>query len=264
VTPRAAAGTLWLAMIGAALHIAMDLPTTYGTRVLSPFTETWYAMDWMPIIDIYLWAVLLGGVIWSQLRAVAAARVAIGVLLFTIGDYGTRAVLHEVALEQGASRNAAGQDSPCASSPTFVRHPSVIEAALAGPESCIEAAALPTFLSPLQWRIVRQYPNGYELSDRDVRYAARSVPPVWIPSEASPMVARARQGHASRVFLDFSRFPASRIVQTGSGRVVVRMTDVRFIGGPLRIERDQRMRAPFVVTVTLDEAGRILDEQYGN
>ena len=36
----------------------MDLPTSYGTRVLSPFDTTWFAFDWLPIIDIYVWAML--------------------------------------------------------------------------------------------------------------------------------------------------------------------------------------------------------------
>src|ERR1035437_6398903 len=45
--------------IGVIGHIALDLATSYGTRVLSPFRDTWYGVDWMPIADVYLWAVLL-------------------------------------------------------------------------------------------------------------------------------------------------------------------------------------------------------------
>ena len=48
-----------LAIIGTACHGLMDLPTAYGTRLLSPFVWTWYALDWMPIIDVYLWICLL-------------------------------------------------------------------------------------------------------------------------------------------------------------------------------------------------------------
>ncbi|HEV3139674.1 MAG TPA: metal-dependent hydrolase, partial [Vicinamibacterales bacterium] len=39
--------------IGIVLHVLMDLPTSYGTRLLSPFDWRWFAVDWMPIIDIY-------------------------------------------------------------------------------------------------------------------------------------------------------------------------------------------------------------------
>ena len=43
-----------VSMIGVLLHVLMDLPTSYGTRLLSPFDWHWFAVDWMPIVDIYL------------------------------------------------------------------------------------------------------------------------------------------------------------------------------------------------------------------
>src|SRR5262249_36046117 len=36
--------------IGIVFHIIMDVPTSYGTRLLSPFSWRWYAVDWMPIV----------------------------------------------------------------------------------------------------------------------------------------------------------------------------------------------------------------------
>src|SRR5262249_15837829 len=38
-----------LSVVGVTLHILMDLPTSYGTRLLSPFDWHWFAVDWMPI-----------------------------------------------------------------------------------------------------------------------------------------------------------------------------------------------------------------------
>ena len=47
-------GRLWVvSMIGAACHVLMDLPTSDGTRPLSPMAWTWFAQDWEPIDDIY-------------------------------------------------------------------------------------------------------------------------------------------------------------------------------------------------------------------
>src|SRR5687768_716553 len=43
-----------ISVFGVICHVLMDLPTSYGTRVLSPFTWSWFAVDWMPIIDVYL------------------------------------------------------------------------------------------------------------------------------------------------------------------------------------------------------------------
>ena len=262
---RTFARTLALALIGLGLHVLMDVPTSYGTRVLSPFVDTWYAMDWMPIIDIYLWAVLAAGVTLTHVRPRAATRIAWAVLVLTACDYAARGVLHESALADTAARTASAHASPCAASPTFVRHPAVIEAAIAGPESCIQAAALPTFLSPFTWRGIRQYPGGYELSERELGNPAAPVPHVWIPSEAGPLIARARATPTARVFLDFARFPAARIVQTSPDEVIARFVDVRFLGNPLSWDPDARARPPFVVTVALErETGRVLDERLGN
>src|SRR5207237_10301184 len=43
-----------ISIVGVLLHILMDLPTSYGTRLLSPFDWRWFAFDWLPIVDIYL------------------------------------------------------------------------------------------------------------------------------------------------------------------------------------------------------------------
>jgi inner membrane protein len=261
---RVLARTFGLAVLGAALHALMDLPTSYGTRVLSPFVETWYAMDWMPIIDIYLWGVLAAGVIAMYVRPSAARHVALAVLALMLADYTGRALLHASALRAAAARTAEGAAAPCAASPTLVRHPTVIEASGAGPGSCIQAAALPTFLSPFRWRAIRQYPNGYELSERSVRDESTPQPRVWIPSEAGPLIARARATRTARVFLDFSRFPAARVVQTGPEMSIVRFVDVRFVGNPVAWDQDARARSPFVATVALGAAGQILEERLGN
>src|SRR5207253_10223845 len=47
-----------VSMIAIVCHVLMDLPTSYGTRLVSPFAWTWFAEDWEPIIDIYLLAIL--------------------------------------------------------------------------------------------------------------------------------------------------------------------------------------------------------------
>jgi hypothetical protein len=135
---------------------------------------------------------------------------------------------------------------------------------MAGPGSCIQAAALPTFASPLSWRVVRQYPNGYELSERSLWRPQAHVERVWMPSEAGPEVARARATATGRVFLDFARFPASHVVERRPDAVTVRIVDVRFVGTPVGLDGDPQARAPFVVTIQIDSAGRILREELGN
>src|SRR5262245_13794463 len=39
-----------VSMIGVLFHVLMDLPTSYGTRLLSPFDWHWFSVDWLPIV----------------------------------------------------------------------------------------------------------------------------------------------------------------------------------------------------------------------
>ena len=214
IAPRSTRGDRWqgfgalcgVALAGTALHVAMDLPTLYGTRLLSPFVDTWYALDWLPIIDVYIWALLVMGLLAAWRRPAARKTVARVVLAATVAFYGVRAVSHEVALSAAAITRADGTHSACASAPTLSRHPTLIEAAFAGPGRCLQAAALPTFFSPFDWRLVRQQSDGYEL--RDVRLG-RGPARIFVPSQHDAWIARARQTPTGRAFFNFSRFPAA-------------------------------------------------------
>ena len=126
----------------------MDLPTSYGTRLLSPFVDTWFALDWLPIIDVYVWALLGIGLLAAWRRPASRQTIARVVLVAIVCFYGVRAVAHDIALRAAAQTRADGTPSPCASAPTMTRHPTIIEAAYAGAGACLQAAALPTFFSP--------------------------------------------------------------------------------------------------------------------
>src|ERR1700726_5029443 len=55
-----------IAIISVLFHLLMDLPTSYGLRFLSPFDWHWFAIDWMPIIDVYLLIVLAVGLLFGR------------------------------------------------------------------------------------------------------------------------------------------------------------------------------------------------------
>src|SRR5438034_957409 len=83
-----------ISMIGVLLHILMDLPTSYGTRLFSPFDWHWFAFDWLPIVDIYLLMVLVAGLIFSEVSRPSRRRVAAIVLALVAVNYGIRATAH--------------------------------------------------------------------------------------------------------------------------------------------------------------------------
>ncbi len=77
----------------------MDLPTSYGTRLLSPFVDTWFALDWLPIIDLYVWALL--GIGFAG--GVAAATVA-------TDHRARRAGRHRLFLRRAGGRARSGAE----------------------------------------------------------------------------------------------------------------------------------------------------------
>ena len=263
LTSRDALRLALVCAVGTALHVVMDLPTSYGTRLLSPFERTWFAVDWLPIIEIYLWLLLIGGLIVQWRRPSWRTVAARAVLVLVLAVYAVRAGAHGRALTLAASLDAEGRVAPCASAETIVAYPSVIEAAAAGPGACVQAAAVPTFLSPFTWRLLRQHPGGYELREHSLLRGVSPVGRVWIPSESDPWIAAARRTATARVFLGFSRFPAARSAVLPDGTRRVRFVDVRYVGNPLRLTPDPESRAPFVATIELAPDGRVVSERLG-
>lgn len=214
-----------LAMIGIACHILMDLPTSYGTRLLSPFVWTWYALDWMPIIDVYLWLVLIVAIVVGS--RVGRERAAVIGLALMACDYSGRAILHQTALASGASSTAAGVKAPCAIAPTFVSYTGATLPRTTKPDVCIEAAALPTFFSPFTWRIIRRYSTGYELSDRRVFGHFATIQWSRLASDTADL-DRVRATRPGQVYLDFARFPLGELVARSPSLITVRLSDARF------------------------------------
>jgi membrane-bound metal-dependent hydrolase YbcI (DUF457 family) len=249
-----------LAMIGIVCHVFMDLPTSYGTRLLSPFISTWYALDWMPIIDVYLWLVLGAALVagsWTRRERIAI--IALGLMAL---DYSTRAALHERALANAASFNADGMPAPCAIAPTFVAHSGSIDVSATGSDACVEAAALPTFFSPFTWRSIRRHANSYELSDRNILGEQAMAHSTRLASDSGGDVEHARASRAGRVYFDFARFPVAQ-VSANTAFTSVRLLDARFIMMPLATG-NSTTNARLSVTITFDASGRTVEERFGN
>ena len=73
--------------VGIASHLLLDLLTNYGTELLWPLTDARFALSWVFIVDVYVWAILATGLIASivtQRTTVARATLVIvsGFFLF--------------------------------------------------------------------------------------------------------------------------------------------------------------------------------------
>ncbi|MBV7266913.1 metal-dependent hydrolase [Erythrobacter ani] len=57
-----------LSLIGCLSHPVFDWFNVYGIRLLEPFSSRWFYGDTLFIIDVWLWAILIGSVWWSRRR----------------------------------------------------------------------------------------------------------------------------------------------------------------------------------------------------
>jgi inner membrane protein len=280
-----------LAIVGTFCHVLMDLPTSYGTRLLTPFDWHWYAADWMPIVDIYLMVALGAGLYFGSRSADARGRNIVIVLTLMVANYALRGGMHHRAIALAPRLFGQTMPPPCvnavASASPIDRWPrSPAPAVPQGRTRClVELAAMPSFLSPFEWRVIAQMSNGYEMQDINVlsrRFLAAAQEPevLWrlnsrAPNIWTPEAFRAAETVTGRTFLGFSRFPAVRTVRSREGDVTVRMIDVRFITrpsltsmpvNPPRGRGEPAGNAPpgfFSATVRFDSSGQIVDEHLG-
>jgi hypothetical protein len=257
----------------------MDVPTAYGTRVLSPFSWTWYAVDWLPIVDVYLLAILAAGLIAAGLNPGSRRRIAAAVLVLVAVDYGVRAAAHHRVLALAPDLFGPAMPAACSAAPTVQSglaswpRPAADAAVPPNAGSClVELAAIPTFTSPFRWRVVARLSSAYELHEVDLLDRSQSggptpaareafwrmamrVPDVW----TAPTFAAAKTDLAQR-FLGFSRFPAARTFVDRSGAATVRWTDVRFAGGVFELNGPRRL-SPFSLVVQIAPDGRVSGER---
>jgi membrane-bound metal-dependent hydrolase YbcI (DUF457 family) len=280
--PSASFGMLCIvSALGVLCHILMDFPTSYGTRLLSPFSWHWFAVDLMPIVDVYLVAALFAGLLFGQGSDASRRRNAAIVLVLMAANYGVRAVARHEAIVLAPRVFGPLMPRPCdpnrvdrllAEWPRGTPAVPVAASPAAGSRCLVELAAMPTFLSPFKWRLIARLSNAYEIHDLDVldgglRRPAQVDEAPWrltvrYPDQWNPTVQAAATGPLAQTFLGFSRFPAARwIVDQETGVATIRWTDMRFVAGPI----DQRTARGnlFTATVRLDRGGRILSEQLG-
>ncbi|HEY7284607.1 MAG TPA: metal-dependent hydrolase [Vicinamibacterales bacterium] len=268
-----------VSMIGVLFHVLMDLPTSYGIRLLSPFSWRWFSLDWMPIVDMYLLIVLASGLWFGRATEAAKRRNAVIVLTFVAIIYGVRAAAHRQALDLAPilfGPTLPPRCDPPGGGEWLDSWPKPAPSLRPDGRRClVEIAALPGFSSPFDWRIVAQMSNAFELHDINVldqRYQGVTDAEVdsshfWrqsirYPNIWTPVVAQAATTPVGSVFLGFSRFPAARTANDSSGTSTVRFTDVRFVSSAPADSRNPRSQL-FTATIRIDGQGRVTSQKLG-
>jgi membrane-bound metal-dependent hydrolase YbcI (DUF457 family) len=264
-----------ISTIGVLFHVLMDLPTSYGTRLLSPFDWHWWAVDWMPIIDVYLLVALAAGLAFGRMSDVARRRNAAIVLALMAANYGVRGVAHDQALTTAPRLFGPlfpPRCDPSASDSRAIESwPRLLRATPPDPaKRClVQLVALPTFFSPFKWRVVAHLSNAYEVHDVDLldarlRRPADASEVMWrttlrIPNVWTPPVWTAASTDLGRTFLGFARLPAARAFVDPFGTATVRWNDMRFLG--MRRSPGPAQNDPFSVVIRIAPDGHVLAEQ---
>ena len=133
-----------------------------------------------------------------------------------------------------------------------------------GPGGCLQAAALPTFFSPFEWRLIRQQSDGYEL--RDVTLGRGTLAQIFVPSQQRRL-GRARTAHddraASSTGSRASPPRARRRCPTAHG-ASARWTCAFSVRRRAGWSPTRRCAPPFVMTIEIASDGAVRSERLGN
>ena len=237
---------LWLGVVS--VHTFQDLITSYGTMILSPFSDRRFALDWVFILDPYLASTLLIPLIISYFwrgKALTLAKFSLGMAFLYIGFCSYN---HSRALSLTGD---------------FAREKGLRPLA---------TAALPQPFSPFCWEnyiltgqkiycgwvnlIGREAPQagGPENLGGQIRPFDPPFSPLryaeWERFDPSPWVASARSLNGAKTFFWFARFPVVRDRGVINGKRRIEFIDLRFysLGGSNH----------FTYVVDFDGAGKVV------
>jgi membrane-bound metal-dependent hydrolase YbcI (DUF457 family) len=236
-----------------ASHVLLDLFTSYGTMIFSPFFEHRYALDLVFVIDLIFSGIIIFPFIvslfWKRRSRLTCRGALIGLGVYVFFCW----MQHGRALEL---------------TKTFAHNLD---------EEVLKTASLPQPLSPFRWA------NYIETEDRVYRGFIdflRKEPPESIPHSSSsfkklnnlyyppeksqyqswaklhnsPWVEKALATDGVKFYYWFARFPVVRSINSNNGWHRVEFMDMSFVLPGIR--------TPFVYHVEFDDSGKIQSEGF--
>ncbi len=241
-------------------HVILDLLTSYGTMILSPFFEHRFAWDLVFIIDLVFSGIvffpLMISIFWKNKARWICRGSLIGLVLYILFC----GVQHHRAIELTKS---------------FAKNLS---------EETIQVASLPQPISPFRWaNYVETHDKVYQgFVDLNLNKPSQPVsrqtefrsnislllrtlkslyqPPGKIHFQPyqklqdSPWVEKALATEGVKFYYWFAQFPVVKSVHSTNGKHRVEFMDVRFLIPGFRL--------PFVYYVELDDLGKIRSEGF--
>lgn len=209
--------SLALGLAGVGSHLLLDWTNAYGIRLLAPVRSTWYAGNLEPIVDPWIWALLLAFLLLPMVLNLVSREV---------GSTGSsHAVSAGLALALLVGWWGVRDWSEH-------RAEAVLERSLPfyQGQTPLESGVFPVPSSPFAWHGVSDFPDRYILTTVDARsgrieYADPQQ--IVLKPQATPAIQRAEQTPAAGVFLQFARFPLAEMFRDQDG-IRIFFTDLRF------------------------------------
>lgn len=213
----------FIAFLGYAAHLFMDLTNQYGTRILSPIDWQQYSLDLMFIIDPYITIGLLLSAILCRFNPKRAITIALIAIFLFIAYTGGRYYLHGKTRDFLKEKVDANSYKICPLPNDFLRWWFI---ARSGDEIKVGFADLFT------QRICFQ--EEYKVTNRD------------------PYIERSAETRVVKNFLYFAKYPYAEVKRdTGKTTVVWRDLAYSFMAGE-----------HFVAKVVFDREGKVLDASF--
>ena len=245
-------------------HVVLDLLTSYGTMIFSPFFEHRYAWDLIFIVDVIFSGIIVIPLMVSFFWKRKARWLCRGSLM------ALSAYIFFCGVQHGRALNLTE---------TFAKTLNV---------EIVEIASLPQPLSPFRWSnyvetrqnvyqgfvdFLRRSPQPLKGDPHDVRSSPslserlRKLNQLYQPPGAvrytcharwngSPWVDKALATEGVQFYYWFARFPVVKSVQSNNGTHRVEFMDVRFSVPGIRL--------PFLYYVEFDESGRVRSEGFAS
>jgi inner membrane protein len=256
--PRWFKPLLILGLVALASHLLLDLATSYGTQLLSPFSRRRLSLDWIFIIDPYFTALLVAGAIaalawplWGP-RLGAGFLAMAGVYLLVCASYHHQAL--DLARRVLQDANPGAQTVAALPQPFSCRRWQLIAA---GPAEIGQAFVQLPFEAALglapggeKAAVVSVAPSrNCPASPIPYQAPGQLTVQTWNPVPAAATISSPEAEAILASFLEFARFPLLCRVGSQEGEQLLEWLDLRF-SVPGR-------GFPFVLQLRLDAHGHL-------
>ena len=215
--PQVRAGQVaLLATVSILTHPLLDFMNTYGMRWLMPFVNRWYYADALFIVDPWIWAVLVAGILLTR-RGTGEGGTGKGgsgerrllpatAALLVVGVYAVVMLAASQVARRAITRELQAQGRPP-----------------------LRVMVSPVPVNPFRRLVVIEDAGQYRFGTVNwLRRPAFAVEPYTVAKNTSePLAQAARETREGRAFLGWARFPFF-VVEASRGHPVVHIVDARY------------------------------------